>query len=430
MDAKTAKNVADSLLKAIDMEPSEKTQKIMYSVSVLKLLLELEIWTAEEKEFLEGQITEAQGLDSVDPKTREVIVTFIAVVIPVNDVQTLQKYKDIFRKGGLYLRDHAGTDSEGMQALRSILPSMHVMPNNKLANAIARHDLLSIGEFSLDVMRKGKQAIETTCILTYEGDNVHLSGRQPFTEYDRNVYDAVSSLYVYGDPQHAFTPAMVYRTMTGRNDTQNPSPAQVAAVTRSLDKMRFIRAKVDFTEEWKARGLTLNSKQLNRGMIDTNLLMAKWAYFEAGGKQVKALQVLDVPILYEYAAAVKQVITLPASVLDVKELDAAGRITGARLPNTEIVIQIRGYLLRRIEGMKGKNKLESRIIALYDYTRNSELKPGLYSIAGKQTHNRAEMQRIREDAETMLVYWAATGYISGFETQTQGRKITGYRIIL
>ena len=323
---------------------------------------------------------------------------------------------------------------EIIEHLTSVLPEKYVVPNNKLANTMTR-GIIDIGRITLEESRRGaKKLVETTCILTYEGDNVHLSGRQPFTEYDRNVYNAVSSLYVYGDQSHVVTPAMVYRAMTGLTDSEKPTAGQLAAVTRSLDKMRFIRARIDCTEELKARRITLNSKQINGGEIDTYLLTADAIKVQAGGQTVRAYRIIKTPILYEYAAAVKQVLTLPASVLDVKEIsevtvDGAKKLTiGARLPNTESRILIKGYLIRRIEGMKGKNGLNNPVIALYDYQKDGETHQGLYSIAGNPDPTRTEASRIRDDAEKMLAYWAATGYIKTFEAQTERKKITGYKI--
>lgn len=323
---------------------------------------------------------------------------------------------------------------EIIEHLTSVLPEKYVVPNNKLANTMTR-GIIDIGRITLEESRRGaKKLVETTCILTYEGDNVHLSGRQPFTEYDRNVYNAVSSLYVYGDQSHVVTPAMVYRAMTGLTDSEKPTAGQLAAVTRSLDKMRFIRARIDCTEELKARRITLNSKQINGGEIDTYLLPADAIKVQAGGQTVRAYRIIKTPILYEYAAAVKQVLTLPASVLDVKEIseltvDGAKKLTiGARLPNTESRILIKGYLIRRIEGMKGKNGLNNPVIALYDYQRDGETHQGLYSIAGNPDPTRTEASRIRDDAEKMLAYWAATGYIKTFEAKTERKKITGYKI--
>ena len=334
-----------------------------------------------------------------------------------------------------FIADENPADAqEIIEHLTSVLPEKYVVPNNKLANTMTR-GIIDIGRITLEESRRGaKKLVETTCILTYEGDNVHLSGRQPFTEYDRNVYNAVSSLYVYGDQSHVVTPAMVYRAMTGLTDSEKPTAGQLAAVTRSLDKMRFIRARIDCTEELKMRRITLNSKQINGGEIDTYLLTADAIKVQAGGQTVRAYRIIKTPILYEYAAAVKQVLTLPASVLDVKEInemtvDGAKKLTiGARLPNTESRILIKGYLIRRIEGMKGKNGLNNPVIALYDYQRDGETHQGLYSIAGNPDPTRTEANRIRDNAEKMLAYWAATGYIKSFEAQTERKKITGYKI--
>lgn len=314
---------------------------------------------------------------------------------------------------------------EIIERLKTVSPDKCVMPNNKLANRMTS----GFSKLELSVSRRGaKKPISVICDLMYEGDNVHLSGRQPFTEYDRNVYNAVSSLYVYGDPSHVVTPATVYRAMTGLTDTEKPSAGQLAAVTRSLDKMRFIRVRIDCTAELQARRITLNSKQINGGEIDTYLLAAEAIKVQAGGQTVKGYHIIKTPILYEYAAAVNQVLTVSTSTLGVKEIDSSGRITTRNLPNTETRILLKGYLIRRIEGMKGKNGLKNPVIALYDYEKDGETHQGLYSIAGKADAARKEMQRIREDVEKMLAYWKATGYIIDYETQTNGKKITGYKI--
>lgn len=315
-----------------------------------------------------------------------------------------------------------------IEHLKSVLPEKFVMPNNKLANMAK--GLVDAGAFNLIVSRKGaKKRIETACLLTYEGDeNVKLSGKQSFTEYDRNVYNAVSSLYIYGDQSHIVTPAMVYRAMTGMTETENPSPAQIDAVTRSLDKMRFIRARINCTDELRARRITLNSKQINSGEIDTYLLAADLITVSAGGQVVKGYRILKEPILHEYSEAVNQVLTLPSSLLDIKELDSEGTITTRSLPNTESRILIRGYLLRRIEGMKGKNGLKNDTISLYDYLRDDTTHQGLYSIAGRAEPTRTEAQRIRDDAEKMLAYWKAVGYIKGYTMQTEKKKITGFKL--
>ena len=306
-----------------------------------------------------------------------------------------------------------------------------VIPNNKLANVIT-DDVIDIGEFVMNVARRNaKKRIDVTCILTDESDSkVKLTGRQRFTEYDRNVYNAVSSLYVYGDESHLMTPAMIYRMMTGMSEAEKPTAAQIESVTRSIDKMRFIRAQIDCTEEWRANGVTLFGEQIKNGKADTYLLAASNRDINTGGHAVMAYWIMELPILYEYASSVKQVLTVPAATVNIKILDGNGKITTRTLPNTERRILIKGYLIRRIEGMKGRNNLNSRNIALYDYKKKGEPHQGLYSTVGTPNPTRTEANRIRDDAEKMLDFWKAIKYIHDYKTITTGNKITGYEIIL
>lgn len=323
---------------------------------------------------------------------------------------------------------------EGQDApepLTASIPRKYVIPNNKLANVITR--LSKDLDTTLNVEGKNaRKKIVTTVLLSFDRDNIKLSGRWPVTEYDRSVQNAVASLWVYGDQSHTYTPQQIYRAMVNADDTENPSPQQIAAVINSMDKARFTRVRIDCTEELKTRGIRLNSKQINKGQIDTYLLAADKITVQAGGREVTAYKVMRTPILYEYAAAVKQVITLPASYLDIKTVDpVTGLPTSHSIPSTEQRIAIRDYLLRRIEGMKKENGLNQNTVLLEDYTRDDIPHLGLYSIAGKPNPARAEAKRIRDDAEKMLDFWQAIRHIKGYEVVTGVKnKRTGYRIIV
>lgn len=296
------------------------------------------------------------------------------------------------------------------EQLSSLIPTRHVIPNNKLTNQLTE-DIIDMGSYELTVAGKGKNAVTTICVLTYEGDNVKLTGRQSFTEYDRNVYNAVTSLFVYGDEAHIVTPAMVYRAMVNMTETETPSAQQIGAVTRSLDKMRFIRARVDCTEELKRRGASVDGEQITGGMIDTYLLTADAVTVEAGGKKVKAYRIIKTPILYEYSSLIKQVLTVPAALLDVKA-------EGQRVKNTEQRIAIKGYLLRRIEVMKGKTKQSTHI--LFD---------AIYSATGEESPNDIEKKRIREYVFTVLDYWQEQGHIKGYSSLRSGTTYTGIDVM-
>lgn len=313
------------------------------------------------------------------------------------------------------LADIADTDQEADQEqppnLTSIIPHKHVIPNNKLANTL--REIIDAGATDLLVDRN--KTIATRCVVTYEGDNVKLSGRQPFTAYDRSVADAVTSLYLYGDQNHVITAAGVYRAMVDATEGEPPSPQQVGAVTKSLDKMRFIRVQIDCSEELKSRRLSLDGAKITGGKVDTYLLALEKLDVKAGGRTVSAYRILQTPVLYDYAHMTKQVLTLPAALLAIRDK------TGARIPNTQQRIVVRDYLLRRIAVMKGRGgKKMSRSIAFET----------LYSEVGDVAATPKQQRSVREYAEMCLESWTRDKFIRGYTTTKQGRKITGVEIQL
>ena len=291
--------------------------------------------------------------------------------------------------------------------LSSIIPQKHVMPNNKLANSLTK-DIIDAGAIDLVVSGRGKTEITTRCILSYEGDNVKLSGRQPCTEYDRNVADAVTSLFLYGDPSHIITPATVYRAMIHSTGTETPSPQTLGAVTRSLDKGRFVRVQIDCTQELLRRNASLNGEQITGGKVDTYLLPLEKIEVMAGGKKVTAYKIIKTPVLYDYVRLTKQVLTVPAKLLDVPNAS-----------NTEQRISIKGYLLRRITVMKGKTQQSNRILF-----------EKIWDAAGKPDPSPKEAQRIREYTFTVLDYWKKERYIKGYKAVKDGKTYTAVEIQL
>lgn len=307
---------------------------------------------------------------------------------------------------------------EGLSQLISSLPSKHVIPNNKLANALTADEIIDTGAVSLIVSGRNEPKIQTRCILSYEGENVKLTSRQAFTEYDRNVADAITSLYEYGEENHLVTPAMVYRAIVNMTDTEAPSPQQVGAVTRSLDKMRFVRVQIDCTEELTRRKANINGEQIQSGKIDTYLLPLSVIEVMAGGKVTRAYKIERKPILYEYAQITNQVITTPATLLDVREITDGGKL-GARISNTEQRIAIKGYLLRRVAVIANKKARTSPRI----------LFSAIYKAAGITEPTKTEQGRIRDYVFAVLKYWTAgEHYIKGFEPIKEGRRIVAVEI--
>lgn len=299
-----------------------------------------------------------------------------------------------------------------LPALQSIVPQKHLIPNNKLANHV--NDIIGAGETELIVSRQGKNEITTKCILNYDGDNVKITGRRPFTEYDRNVADAVTSLYEYGDESRIITPAMVFRAMVHATESESPTPQQLDAVIDSLDKMRFLRVQIDCSAELRQRGLSLNGKLITGGKVDTYLLPLDKVEVRAGGHTTTAYRIIKTPVLYDYARMTGQVITVPSLLLDVRDS------SGGKISNTETRIAVKGYLMRRISVMKGKTANRQSKTILYST---------MYDELGLTDLSRKEQQKIRNYSLDVLEYWKSKDFIKGYSEQTQGKKKTGIEIL-
>lgn len=403
----------------------------------------------------DDKIEDVTGLDDKSHKEKFAKITatyFFALHDSINPAEPasltpegLDEVRAIYIRLIRYFEEHGGAAIETLKAfieqdapatakdilprLLSVFPEKHIIPNTKLSNTLTK-DIIDAGTVAITVSKAGApEPVDTTCILTYESENVKLSGRQKFTEFDRNVYNAVTSLYVYGGDQHIVTPAMVYRAMVGLRRNEKPTQQQLEAVTTSLDKMRFIRAQIDCTAELAMRKLTINGEQIKCGMIDTYLLTAEAIKVSAGGNAVTAYHIIKTPVLYEYAAAVKHVLTVPAEMLDIKLVDKKGKPTTRSLAYTEQRVKIKGYLLRRIEGMRNnKNALKNNSIAFLDYSKGHEEHPGLYTIAGKTEPTKDDARYIRVDAEAMLKYWTAAGYIKGYAAYKKGKALAGFTV--
>lgn len=342
------------------------------------------------------------------------------------------EFLQILEKTRLEISTLIKKSNQFMPTITSSRPSKHIMPNNRMTNELSAGRIpfsLTDNEFWEFCVssQKAKNKIFSSVMVSYEGDNVKTIGRRPFTEYDRSVYNAITSLYVQGDPQHIMTPAMIYRAMTAATDSTNPSAQQIGTVTRSIDKMRFTRACIDCTEELNQRGAQIEGEQITEGIIDTYLLNADKIQANAGGKSVAAYRINKPPILYEYSRATSQVLTVPSDLLAIKEADEKG-VYNKLVANNDSRIQLKNYLLRRIEGIKGKNNLNNDTISMESYEKGGKHHPGIYEVFGKPSPSTKDATNIRNYVSAVLNFWKAENYIKGYCFVKTGRTITGVRI--
>jgi hypothetical protein len=295
------------------------------------------------------------------------------------------------------------TESEvsEVESLISKIPKTYAITNNKLSNEMTK-EFVNRGSISLGVMNIDKKnEVRTYNSLTYDDKNISITGRQEFTAYDRAIHNAVCSLYAAGND--IITPSMVYRAVTGMTETEKVSEQSIEAVKKSLDKSRFLRLKVDFTEEAKARGWNVDKTE-----IDSYLLPAKVVIVEAGGNKLEAYKIFETPELYKYSQRSKQIISIPLGLLDTKEATR----------NTEEIISIKEYLIRRIEIMKHNKDMSRKII--YDT---------IFEESGITITDKKHKLRIREYITSILSLWQTRDkYIKNFKEYKEGNAFKGIAI--
>lgn len=236
------------------------------------------------------------------------------------------------------------------------------------------------------------------------------------SEYDRCVYDSVCSLSTCN---RYITPGMVYNAMTGGKGTGDYGEKQLDAVRNSLEKLSSIRISIDCNAQYQSYGVTCHdSKQWT---FISKLLHTRAVRVCNGGNVYGAYELLEEPVLLAYARPLGQVLSVPEKLLDIREVTADNVISEKRVMNTERRIALRGYLLRRIEEMRGVNAMANRCISFASYEKDGRHHKGLYEIWGlSDTPNAEETFKVWKYARTVLKYWTALGYISGFEFKTNG----------
>lgn len=294
-------------------------------------------------------------------------------------------------------------DKKDLTTLKSIIPNNYIIPNNKLANNLTK-DFLGMGELALTVI-KGKNEVFTTVTMNYDDEGIKIYAKNGFSPYDRCILNSICTLYEAGNKE--FIPSMVYRCMNNLTNTEYISPQAVGAVTKSIDKMSTMVCKIDWTNEAKKRGINIDN-----GLLHGSLIAIKKLTVTTGGKTVEAYTLLDKPILYGYAQATKQVITVPIKLLQTKEA----------IRSTENVIVIREYLLRRIEVMKRSSEHKSS-------NQINKIKYGsVYDDLGLINPTKQKSEKVRDAVKKLLSYWREEKYIINFTEYKEGKTIKGIDI--
>lgn len=283
-------------------------------------------------------------------------------------------------------------------------PNNFIMMLTKVSNYLfdtdPAHDFSSVQP--VDILKNGKREVivpvqSFISVVDPEGNLLPAN----LTPFDGEVFNGVCTLTENG--QYFFTRNQIYEAFAGKSTT---SEKALKAVDASMRKMRSSLISLDWTEHAKLNGLQLNPG--DTVVVDDNMIHSESVLLNINGKEARGYHILKEPALFQYAKAVKQIQTIQ----DRKLLDVG-------LSNTEDIIKIKNYLLRRIGSIKNPHSKLSNTI-LFDT---------VFKACGLEV-NRKEKGRKISAIRTMLDTWIKQGYIKAYEEKTEkNREITGVIII-
>lgn len=271
--------------------------------------------------------------------------------------------------------------------VKSKYPQQYITPTDKITSLAFAGELApQMGDFRMERYGSKKQ-ITTMASIDFEAVNnsVQIRGRKELNAYDREVHDAIVTLYVDGKNEY-ITPQMIYQTMTG-DPKARLSPKQAEAISDSITKCLYSRVTIDAKEEAAAYGF-------DKLKYDGSLISGERVTASLNGNIAECLHILKLPILYEYADKKNQV-----GRFDIKLLNSP-------INKNEEAITMQGYLYRRILSMKG-SKLSHTI--LYDKIYNQ-----IGVEAASQGALRKKKNKVRDRVREVLDFWTENGFIKGY----------------
>ena len=248
--------------------------------------------------------------------------------------------------------------------------------------------------------RKSKKEILSFVRLDYSDNAIQISGKKELTQYDREVHDALATLYIDGGNEY-ITPQMIYKAMTGNPEAKLP-PKQQEAISRSLNKLMYSKLVIKPSEELcKAYGFRPFT-------YEGTVIQAEKATASVNGVIVEVYHLLSKPALYTHADKIKQICRL-----DIKLLNSP-------VSKNEENITLQGYLLRHINGIK-RSKLSPTILykSIYGQLNIQATSDGAL---------RKKKLKVRNTVKKILDYLKAHDFIKNYTENSDSQKVTGITI--
>jgi hypothetical protein len=281
-------------------------------------------------------------------------------------------------------------------------PNKFISPKDKVSNKLF-DGALTIGRVNHIATEGSKSKKELTAKVSIDFDELKgVTISRDLNSYDREVHDAIVSLYVDGGNDY-ITPLMIYRTMTG-NQKAKLYAKQQQAINESVTKCSFAKIRIDAEEEAKAYNM-------DKLIYEGNLIYTEKIIGIHKGETGEWIHILRKPVLFDYAETKGQIDRADINLLNTP------------INKNEENIILQGYLLRRIRTMK-HSKLSKNILyeTIYKQLNVEAASPGAL---------RKKQSKVRDTAKEILSYWKEVGEIKGYkENKGKNNSIVSLTILL
>ncbi len=295
------------------------------------------------------------------------------------------------------LKNLENNTENSIELPKTCYPKEFISPKDKITNKLFDGKLSNTLEaFKIEGLGR-KELTAKASIDLDQLEGVQLSNKN-ITSYDREVHDAIVSLYVDGKNKY-ITPLMVYRTMTGNPKAKlSPNGKNYNDIIESIERCSKTRVYIDATGETEGKGYNIEHPIFKENLLYTRSVSAKH-----NGVINEWIEILELPVLYRYANSKNQVARMNISLLNTP------------INKNEENIVLQGYLQRRIQAMNG-SKLSKNILYETVYKNLNIEMASIASLRNKQS-------KIRDTIKCILLYWKEEGFIKDFNENIGAKNL-------
>lgn len=248
--------------------------------------------------------------------------------------------------------------------------------------------------------RRSKKKLSALVNIDFTDDAINIMGKRELTAYDREVHDAIVTLYVDGGNE-LITPQMIYRAMTG-DDNARLASKQQESISNSINRLLYSRLILNASKEdalaygygsFKYEGAIIIGEKLTATTVSGNVVS-------------EVIRILREPVLYTYASKKNQIGRFAIKLLD------------SPVNKTEENIILQSFLYRHILAIKGGSLSPTMVYST------------IYNQLGIKASSQASMnnkkKKVRDTIKKILAYWKKEGFIKSYKENK--RKAECYSI--